>query len=76
MTFETDIKPLFREADRDAMKWAFDLWSEADVRSNADAILERIEDGSMPCDGEWPADQIERFRSWANGLISSTTPHR
>jgi hypothetical protein len=64
-TFETDIKPLFRQADRDAMKWAFDLWSEDDVRANADAILERIEDGSMPCDGEWPAEQTEVFRSWA-----------
>ena len=64
-TFENDIKPLFRQADRDAMKWAFDLWSEDDVRANADAILERIEDGSMPCDGEWPAEQTEKFRSWA-----------
>jgi hypothetical protein len=65
MTFETDIKPLFREADRDAMKWAFDLWSEDAVRTNADAILERLEDGTMPCDGEWSAEQIELFRSWA-----------
>ena len=63
-TFESDIKPLFREEDRDAMKWAFDLWSEADVRANGDAILERIEDGTMPCDGEWPAERTEQFRSW------------
>ncbi|HEY3961644.1 MAG TPA: hypothetical protein VGL84_03900 [Gaiellaceae bacterium] len=65
-TFETDIKPLFRQADRDAMKWAFDLWSEDDVRANADAILERIEDGSMPCDGEWPVEQTEQFRAWVS----------
>lgn len=71
-TFETDIKPLFREADRDAMKWAFDLWSEDDVRANAEAIAERLDDGTMPCDGEWPAEQIERFRSWAHP--SSDTP--
>ncbi|HKU58622.1 MAG TPA: hypothetical protein VJP39_03360 [Gaiellaceae bacterium] len=64
-TFETDIKPLFREEDRDAMKWAFDLWSETDVRANADAILERLEDGTMPCDGEWPAAQIDQFRTWS-----------
>ena len=64
-SFETDIKPLFREEDRDAMKWAFDLWSEADVRSNAAAILERLEDGTMPCDGEWSPAQIDRFRSWS-----------
>lgn len=64
-TFETDIKPLFREEDRDAMKWAFDLWSESDVRTNAGAILARLDDGTMPCDGEWPAEQIERFRTWS-----------
>jgi len=66
MTFETDIKPLFREEDRDAMKWAFDLWSESDVRAHASSILERLDDGTMPCDGEWPAERIERFRGWAH----------
>jgi len=30
-----DIKPLFRESDRTEMEWAFDLWNEADVRTNA-----------------------------------------
>jgi hypothetical protein len=65
-SFEAEIKPLFREEDRDAMKWAFDLWSEADVRGTADAILTRLEDGTMPCDGEWPAERIEQFRSWAH----------
>lgn len=65
MTFETDIKPLFREEDRDEMKWAFDLWSEQDVRRNADGILKRLEDGTMPCDGAWPAERIEQFRRWA-----------
>lgn len=25
--FEDDIKPLFRERDRDSMRFAFDLWS-------------------------------------------------
>jgi hypothetical protein len=46
-TFESDIKPLFREADRDAMIAAFDLWSFADVKANADAIL-----GEMPPSAE------------------------
>lgn len=62
--FEQDIKPLFREDDRDAMSYIFDLWSYQDVSANAENILERLEDGSMPCDGEWPEEQIETFRHW------------
>ena len=64
MSFVADIKPLFREQDRDAMDFVFDLWSYEDVKANADLILTRLEDGSMPCDREWSAEQIERFRSW------------
>lgn len=63
-TFETDIRPLFREDDRSAMSWAFDLWSYEDVRGNADAILERLEDGTMPCDEPWPDEQVDTFRAW------------
>lgn len=62
--FAQDIKPLFREDDREAMNYIFDLWSYQDVSDNAQGILERLEDGSMPCDGEWPAEQIETFRRW------------
>jgi hypothetical protein len=62
--FEDDIKPLFREGDREAMEFAFDLWSYEDVSSNAAEILERLEDGSMPCDGAWPEDRIAVFRAW------------
>ncbi len=63
-SFEKDIKPLFREFDRDEMDYIFDLWSHADVSQHAELILERIEDGSMPCDEEWPADRIALFRRW------------
>jgi hypothetical protein len=62
--FEQDIKPLFREKDRQRMEWAFDLWDYGAVKENAPSILERLEDQSMPCDGPWSSDQIERFRSW------------
>jgi hypothetical protein len=64
MSFDADIKPLFREKDRDSMRRAFDLWSYADVRSHADAIAARLKDGSMPCDGAWPADRVELFERW------------
>jgi hypothetical protein len=62
--FEEDIKPLFRERDRDSMRFAFDLWSPDDVSTHADAILARLEEGTMPCDGAWPAERVAVFRSW------------
>jgi hypothetical protein len=49
------------------MEWAFDLWSYEDVKENAESILERLQDGDMPCDGEWPEQQIEVFRTWSQG---------
>jgi hypothetical protein len=64
ISFERDIKPLFREGDRNSMKWAFDLWSGEDVAENSSAILERLRDGTMPCDGAWPDEQIAVFRDW------------
>lgn len=33
ISFDADIKPLFREKDRDSMRRAFDLWSYADVKT-------------------------------------------
>jgi hypothetical protein len=65
--FDTEIRPLFRERDRDSMESYFDLWSQDDVSQHADAILARLEDGSMPCDGAWPEAQIELFRDWVEG---------
>ena len=62
--FETDIRPLFRERDRNEMLDVFDLWSFEDVTANADRILERLEAGDMPCDGGWPVDHVRRFSDW------------
>jgi len=64
VSFEEDIKPLFRPMDHESMAWAFDLASYDEVKENATAILERLRDGSMPCDGEWPNGQVERFQRW------------
>ena len=64
VSFEEDIRPLFREKDRQRMEWAFDLWLYDDVKENAPHILERLEGGDMPCDGGWPEERIETFRSW------------
>ena len=65
-SFERDIRPLFRSKDVEAMSGAFDLSSYEDVRTNAERIYERLANGSMPCDGAWPADQVERFRGWVD----------
>ena len=62
--YARDIRPLFREKDVSAMSKAFDLASYNDVRANADRILAKLSDGSMPCDGPWPAERVELFRSW------------
>ncbi len=69
MSFAADIRGLFRDFDRDAMLTfgGFDLHRYEDVRDRADGILERLEDGSMPCDGSWPRDQIDTFRAWIDG---------
>jgi uncharacterized protein YbjT (DUF2867 family) len=64
MHFEEDIKPLFRERDRDSMLFAFDLWSPDDVSTHADGILARLEAGTMPCDGAWPAERVAILRHW------------
>jgi hypothetical protein len=69
-SYADDIKPLFRERDRGAMLSHFDLWSYDDVVQHKDAILEQVEDGSMPCDGPWPAEQVELLGSW----VAAGTP--
>jgi hypothetical protein len=68
--FEPHVKPLFRERDRKSMKFAFDLWSYDDVRDNAQAILERVKAGTMPCDGPWPSDWVEVFERWTQSGMS------
>ena len=64
VSFAAHIKPLFRERDKQSMSFAFDLWSLDDVRAHADGILAKLADGSMPCDGAWPQEQVDVFRRW------------
>lgn len=63
-SFEKHIKPLFREFDREQMEFAFDLWNYDDVKERSEDILERLEEGDMPCDDPWPEERIEVFRGW------------
>lgn len=66
ISFTQDIKPLFREGDRESMKWAFDLSSYDDVAANSAAILGKLRDGTMPCDGAWPEEQVDLFQRWVD----------
>jgi hypothetical protein len=51
VSFQADIKPLFRASDRAAMQKAFDLWSFADVSASGTKIAERLQDGTSPATG-------------------------
>jgi hypothetical protein len=48
VSFEAHVKPLFRSRDRQSMRFAFDLWSSADVQAHAADILSRLDNGTMP----------------------------
>jgi len=62
--FAADIRPLFREKDIRSMARHFDLTSYEDVSTVADRILGRLRSGSMPCDAEWPSEQVDLFEQW------------
>jgi truncated hemoglobin YjbI len=68
--FTPHIQSLFRKMDRESMSFALDLWSLGDVRSHAVQILERLDNGTMPCDGAWPKNKVDLFRRWIDsGMI-------
>lgn len=69
--FEKHIKVLFRQRDRQSMKFAFDLGAYDDVKQHADGILQRRRDGSMPCDGAWPKERIDVFQRWVDSGTSA-----
>jgi len=66
LSFAAHIKPLFRQRDRDSMRFAFDLWSHHDFSTHAPAILERLRAGTMPCDGAWPPERVDVLERWIN----------
>jgi hypothetical protein len=54
-----------------AQQQAFDLWSHSDVQAHQDAILERLRNGTMPCDGAWPPEHVAVFQRW---IASGSAP--
>jgi hypothetical protein len=63
-SYKSDIRPLFRDQDINAMKRKFDLSKYQDVYDNADKIFKRLRDGDMPCDGPWQKKDVELFGKW------------
>lgn len=65
-SFKLHIQPLFTETQRGCMQGYFDLWSFQDVKDNAQDILNRLADGSMPADASrpWPDEWVGIFRRW------------
>lgn len=67
ISYQSDIKPMFSQLDRDHMlKW-FDLWNYGDVKAHADAIHGMVASGKMPPPGvepRWSADKVQTFKQW------------
>ena len=66
LSFTADVRPLFRDVDINMMIAVrnLDLGSFDVVSEHADLILSRLLDGTMPCDGPWPASDIDTFARW------------
>ena len=66
LSFARDIRSLFRDTPDIATmkKGGLDLSSYDQVKAKATAIYERLENGSMPCDGPWPKEQLDKFKQW------------
>ena len=66
VSFAKDIRPLFRDDyDVQIMKdVGLDLSSYEEVKAQAANIYDRLADGSMPCDGAWPKEQVALFKQW------------
>jgi hypothetical protein len=67
VSFEMDIEPLFSQRDHEAMQIMMDLWDVESVREHADAILDQVRSGRMPCYGAWPEERVALFQRWMEG---------
>jgi hypothetical protein len=67
LSFERDIRPLFRDKDRNRMLFKFDLFKYDDVKQNAGDILDVVSSGRMPCDIPWDSSKVAKFKDWMDG---------
>ena len=65
LSFARDIRPMFRDTDVETMQnYGMDLSSYADVKNKVQAIYATLAEGTMPCDGAWPKDQVATLKRW------------
>ena len=72
VSYQSDIRPLFRFKDIPSMKinGGFDLSSYGDLVKDADGISQRLSAKEMPCDGPWSDEYIAFFKQWiADGKL-------
>jgi hypothetical protein len=58
LLFARDVRPLFRDKERNRMLSRFDLLKYDDVNQNAVDILDAVSSGRMPCDIPWDSNKI------------------
>ena len=46
------------------MLFMFDLWKYDDVAKHAQAILDQVKSGAMPCDEAWSKERVAVFARW------------
>lgn len=63
LSFERDIRPLFRAKDCNAMRRAFDVFEYDDVVRHADAIA-TSQKRKNALRRTWPASQVDTFQRW------------
>ncbi|SDJ36918.1 hypothetical protein SAMN05216338_104751 [Bradyrhizobium sp. Rc2d] len=70
VSYKDHIYSLFRDFDRKSMFGKFDLWRYDDVKKWADTILDKVENGLMPCDAAWPDKNVQLLKQWiADGKL-------
>jgi len=68
LSFATDIRPLFRDKDVNAMKaFGVDLSSYEGVKKRAQLIYARLSAKAMPCDGPWSENNVQKLKEWMEG---------
>ena len=68
LSFATDIQPLIRDKDINAMKaFGIDLSSYEDVKKRAQHIYARLSQKEMPCDGPWNENNVQKLKEWIEG---------
>ena len=68
LSYASDIRPLFRPKDIEAMRpMGVDLSKYESVKKNSTKIYQKLSAGKMPCDGPWSAAHLKSFKDWIDG---------